>query len=502
MTHNGQRFSRLLCRALGVSALLPALLSLTLAASGCGSDPQQTGSSSGSNDTENLGEVQLDLASIPSGIVCISATFGSATRNVTVSAGQTSVNLTQLPIGTMTLDAKAYNVACSSIATATPTWLADTQTWTIQPGVYQPLSLVFRQYSATQANANFLPTVVKVATSGRNTALLLANGDVSYWGDSNSLPARRLGLTGAIDMGLGEGWGCALKSDGSVWCWGSGQSGQLGAGTALTFSATPVRVTSTVTFAKLFVGPWHACAATAYSAAAAVAGTYQVFCWGRNFYGQLGDGTQIDRFVPTSISPIGIAFALGNIHTCAVTAAGQVKCWGHNGMGQFGLGTSSGLLLTPNSATPATGLRGIVKIVAGEFHNLAIDASGQAFTWGYNSDADCGVGHRLSPVTTPTYIWGGVASGSDNCVVTTSQRLLCWGDNKKGQAGAIYSSVALTPQALFGGGIVGVGHGALADHTCALTSNGDVLCWGLDDYGQVTGRPDLNQYIPYAVTNW
>jgi len=127
---------------------------------------------------------------------------------------------------------------------------------------------------------------------------------------------------------------CALTPEGRAYCWGSIQNGGL----------TPTLVPGGVAFATLSDGGVRG----THSCAVSTAGP--TFCWGVNNYGQVGDGTNIERPVPTRIAGTYAFVQLsgGGEHTCGRTAAGQIACWGGNFVGQLGDGTTT----SRNAPTP------------------------------------------------------------------------------------------------------------------------------------------------------
>jgi alpha-tubulin suppressor-like RCC1 family protein len=139
--------------------------------------------------------------------------------------------------------------------------------------------------------------------------------------------------SGVVSITTGSSHTCAVTTAGGVKCWGYNGYGQLGDGT-ITYRTTPVDVSGlTSGVASIVAGSYHTCAVT-------IAGGMK--CWGRNNYGQLGDGTTTNRTTPVDVSGLtsGIASAAaGSYHSCAVTTAGGMKCWGWNGNGQLGDGT-------------------------------------------------------------------------------------------------------------------------------------------------------------------
>ena len=212
---------------------------------------------------------------------------------------------------------------------------------------------------------------------------------------------------------------CALMFSGGVKCWGVNDGGQLGAGTTDTYSTAPVDVlaasgsTTPMSGAvSVTSGGLHTCALISNGS---------VKCWGTNTYGQIGDGTVLTRSYP--VTPTGLtsgvsAVTAGNHFTCALKTGGSVVCWGRNNYGQLGNGTRT------NSATPvdvrtsssvASQLTGVVKLSAGYYHTCAIMSSGGIKCWGYNGWSQLGDGTTTvgnSPVD--------VATGSASFLSDTS----------------------------------------------------------------------------------
>jgi alpha-tubulin suppressor-like RCC1 family protein len=132
---------------------------------------------------------------------------------------------------------------------------------------------------------------------------------------------------------VGENYSCARMSDATVRCWGSNRYGQLGDGTFIN-RLTPVTVTGLTGVTALSVGGETSCA---------IAGG-QLYCWGANTYSQLGDGTVTHRATPRRVTPAGMQVrqvrVLGS-HACAVTTSNRLYCWGDNTRGQLGVGDGS-----------------------------------------------------------------------------------------------------------------------------------------------------------------
>lgn len=188
---------------------------------------------------------------------------------------------------------------------------------------------------------------VSVATGYLFSCAVLENAEVRCWG-WNANGALGLGnedgqvyLPSDEVVGVGDGaqvvagnhYACVRRTTGIVSCWGYNGSGQLGIG-ELTFTSLPVAAPIVGVHDAIFIagGESHACA---------VRQDGRVMCWGRNFYGQLGDGTTVDRAEPVFVEGIDDAtrVAAGGDHTCAESASRGLVCWGANFRGQLGDGT-------------------------------------------------------------------------------------------------------------------------------------------------------------------
>ena len=211
------------------------------------------------------------------------------------------------------------------------------------------------------------------------------DGDGSIDGDEfkhGSDPTGNPGIFPSSATAAGEYHSLALRLDGQVLAWGYNNYGQLGDGT-----------TTGQTYPKLIPGMTNIRAVAAgsnHSLALKADGT--VLAWGYNGYGQLGDGTTTNRSQPVTVQvsagvPLRgvVAVAAGDIHNLALKSDGTVWAWGYNAYGQLGDGTTVNrlnpvLLTDPNGDA----VRGIVAIAAGSNYSLALTADGKMLAWGYN----------------------------------------------------------------------------------------------------------------------
>jgi regulator of chromosome condensation (RCC1) repeat-containing protein len=200
-------------------------------------------------------------------------------------------------------------------------------------------------------------------------------------------------LDGKISAGPGYSLHtCAVTAAGAAECWGSNQYGELGDGTT-TASPTPVAVVGLASgVAAISAGMDHTCALTSAGA---------VKCWGANYHGQLGNGTTTASPTPVDVVGLGsgvVAISVGYSHSCALTSAGAVKCWGSNWAGQLGDGSQTDRLTPVDVVGLASG---VTSISSGSWDTCAITSAGAAKCWGWNWAGQLGDGTystRLAPV--------------------------------------------------------------------------------------------------------
>ena len=299
-------------------------------------------------------------------------------------------------------------------------------------------------------------------------------------------------------ISVGERFSCVATSSGGVKCWGLNDYGQLGNGTT-TNSTTPTSVsTLTSGVTAISAGEAHACALLTDGS---------VTCWGRNNYGQLGNGTTTNSTTPTSVSTLtsGVtAISAGQEFTCAVVSE-AAKCWGFNSSGQIGDGTTT-TRLTPTQSTSLTS--GISAITTGGFHTCVITSGGGLKCWGTTSWSTLPTNNGL-PIDIAGATSGvvAVAGGSwHTCFITTTGAAKCWGWGNYGALGDGLSSSRTTIGQVTGltSGVIGIASGGYnsgsEDHSCALLSNNSVSCWGWNTNGQIGDGTTTTRSVPTAVS--
>lgn len=185
---------------------------------------------------------------------------------------------------------------------------------------------------------------------------------------------------------------------------------------------------------NITTGEYHSCAITS---------TEAVYCWGLNSNGQIGDGTtDSPKLSPVTVSGLNsgvTAIAAGDSHTCVIKSGGAVFCWGKNDYGQVGDGTTAS---PKNTAVAVLGMAsGVIMITGAYLRTCAITSVGAMFCWGINDYGQIGDGTTTTPRPNPTAVSGmstgvsAIASGYKHTCAVKSGGAYCWGGNDHGQVG-------------------------------------------------------------------
>lgn len=321
-------------------------------------------------------------------------------------------------------------------------------------------------------------TFAAVVAADVNTYALSTRGEIWAWGqDRAALPLRGDGPTETavqapptrldisalpaglrfVDVTAGETFGCAVADDANLYCWGSDSNGQSGDGDGPA-NPSPVAVpvpAGETGWARVAAGSLQVCGVT-------VAGN--LYCWGGNSYGQVGDGNwntpmPFVTAVDTSAVPAGTKWAvpsMGDNHSCAISTAGDVYCWGRDSKEQLGDGVAEPPLPSKVSLRPIPSVMpagvDFVDMAAGDELNCAISS------------------------TADVYCWGNLPSGSRNVPTLTDWTFATTRD------------------------IAAIDVATSATHICATSTAGAVECTGMDLFGQLgNGTPDVPGPISFPA---
>ena len=388
---------------------------------------------------------------------------------------------------------------------------------------------LYAQWSA----ANWPP--VSIWGGAREVITLLADGSVWTWGynqngqlgdgsqNNSSMPGQVLGPGGTgflnnVTMVMGgELHNVALKSDGTVWAWGSDVTDQLGDG-GTTNSLWPKQVSGLSGVTKLGSRGYHS---------VAVESDGTVWDWGSDRFGALGDGKNIQNpGYTTAVEVIGvnnpIMVTAGYMFSVALLQDHTLVAWGNNADGEMGNGTSGGYQSSPQ---PVPGIDNVVWVSAGWTHVVAIRSDGTVWTWGANSwtgsfDCEdtyddnnlgffCGYG-KLGDGTendhyTPEQVPGlsgaimALAGDSYTAVLLRDGTVWTFGSNGAGQLGVTGIYQSLSPIQ-----VQGLCHAvyimARDFHSQALCSDGSLWSWGSGTSGELGNGAFSNSAVPVQVT--
>ena len=287
-----------------------------------------------------------------------------------------------------------------------------------------------------------------ISTSGATTCGIKTDGTLWCWGLNNfaqlgvntSSPR-----TKPVQVAPGQVWKqvatswfntCAIDTTGALYCWGQNLRGAAGVGRTSRYVGTPQLIGSpTDGWVDVSSGGWHTCA---------VRGDGSLWCWGQNSFGQVGTGKDGIQAAPAQIgtgsSWMKVSTSWG--HTCGVTTTGELWCWGLNKDGQIGNGTRDDAW-APQRVAPGTVW---TTVAAGDANTCALDSSGQAWCWGGNRYSQLGSGAGPSstvpvPATAVPPLTSISAGWMHGCGLSGSVPA-CWGSNEAGQLGTVTTRTA------------------------------------------------------------
>jgi alpha-tubulin suppressor-like RCC1 family protein len=291
---------------------------------------------------------------------------------------------------------------------------------------------------------------------------------------------------GFTAIAVGGASTCAVRS-GELWCTGARRFGALGnddptddcslADPSECIVTTPHPVAAAGTFTTAAVGNGYACAI-------ATEGT--LWCWGANGGGQLGNPDD-DALVPVQVesSADWLDVSAGGSSTCGIRSPGSLWCWGSNTAGQLGDGSVGGFSSSPVAVGTDDDW---VRVVSGGDHVCGIRSGGQLWCWGRNDVGQLGQGDVGDPSATPVSVpgdWSAVAlSGPHTCAVTAGGTLWCWGSNESGQVGTAPSESVPSPLQV-GTDTDWAAVAVSGSTSCGLRDDGTAWCWGSNAFGTV-----------------
>ena len=345
-------------------------------------------------------------------------------------------------------------------------------------------------------------TLRYLASFGRGEHGRLGNGHVGEL----TVPTPIRSFCDVHQIAAGRDHTVALSKNGHVWTWGLGHDGRLGLGDEES-REHPTRIScgpcADQFVTGIAVGEYHSLAVTA---------TRRLFTWGRGYYGRLGHGDTLNRYLPEmvrSLSHLQITgISAGVSFSMATTELGKLYTWGYGGHGQLGHGE------TKNYIQPELVRHGLEDEIvtvsaAGYGHSMAVTAKGELYTWGSGHGL---LGHsddnqRLTPakvVALEKKEIREIAAGYDHSLAVSSVGdLYTWGNGGYGQLGQGEGNHCIGKpelvQALSGQQCVSVAAGEY--HSIAITAVGTAYSWGHGGYGQLGHGNFNNCYTPQIIAD-
>lgn len=311
----------------------------------------------------------------------------------------------------------------------------------------------------------------------------------------------------------------ALSADGNAYAWGDNGYGELGDGTT-TSSGTPVAVSrgaipAVVSITQIAAGGYHNLA---------LGSDGRVYAWGQGTTGQLGDGAATNALAPVAVAagaiPAGVSItqvAAGNFHSLALGSDGHVYAWGNNADDQLGNGnapTAANVPVAVSAGAIPSGVS-ITQIAAGGDHSLALGTDGRVYAWGYGGDGEVGNGTTTARVGTPVQVSAGaipasvsitrIAGGSNHSLALGNDgHVYAWGRGGDGELGNATTTDSSVPVAVAAGGVppgVSITQIAAGDHhSLALGDDGQAYAWGANTFGQLGNGTTTGSSVPAVVS--
>jgi alpha-tubulin suppressor-like RCC1 family protein len=291
---------------------------------------------------------------------------------------------------------------------------------------------------------------------------------------------------------------CAIDEEGAAWCWGQNFYGQLGNDDLGNDSPVPVAVEGGLRFTELTTGGSHSCGLDEDRAA---------WCWGRNNNGQLGnDDLGNDSPVPVAVEGGHrfVAMSAGNSHVCAIDEDGAAWCWGRGSFGMLGNDDTA----DQPTPVPVAGGHRFSAIACGLNHTCALEeGDGDAWCWGDHRVGQLGNSDADSAQHVPLPVEGGrtysnlALGNSHSCAIDTGGDTWCWGRNGDGQLGNDDPEGVDQPVPVpVAGNQSFVRLSAQRAHTCGIDDDAALWCWGDNTTGELgNGEESESSLVPSPV---
>lgn len=287
----------------------------------------------------------------------------------------------------------------------------------------------------------------------------------------------------------------ALAEDGKAWTWGFDNSGTLGQGILITHTPTPSIIKGNISFSKLAAGY--------YQNIGINGANNSVWTWGEGSYGNLGAGNTTSRSSPVSIYGGHLCTNVDSgLRHCAILRAsdGMVLCFGYNAYGNLGDNSRT----NRSSPVPIVRNNSYSAIACQNYATFAIDSNdGSVWSWGYNVYGNLGDNSTISR-SSPVLVVGNhsfidIISGSNHTIALKADgSIWCWGLNNYGQLGDNTTTNRSSPVSVIGGhSFISLGIGYY--HSLALKADGTLWTWGYNGTGELGQGNTTSKSSPVSI---
>lgn len=297
-------------------------------------------------------------------------------------------------------------------------------------------------------------------------------------------------------LAVADSTACAINGERELYCWGSDNSGMLGDGGATnesTTAAAPIRIGTGTNWVSILGSEYTMCATTVEG---------DRYCWGANYDGQFGDEMVPANTAYTEPTKVNLPYAqhsIGDAHACAIDGTGTLLCWGDGYGGRVGDGVEDGHSVF---APTAVGTAKWKSVAAGTSHTCAIKQDGTLHCFGENSSGECGQPSETEYVLTPTQVgsdtdWATVRAGASiTCGLKTDGKIYCFGASV---AGPLAKGNPPEVPTQVGTESDWTSLSVLNTNPCGLKADGSLYCWGTNDDGQLATLPALSSSTPVQI---
>jgi alpha-tubulin suppressor-like RCC1 family protein len=310
---------------------------------------------------------------------------------------------------------------------------------------------------------------------------------------------------------------CTIPNDGIPACWGSNYYGQIGNGERGDDGAL---VPTSPDFTGVLNGKTVKEIVLGNSSTCVIASDDQVYCWGENGFGQLGNGSTTDSNTPVAVSTAGVlngktikVLKSADDTTCVIASDDKLYCWGYGRFGALANGSTANSTIPIAVAGGALGAKTIKQLDMNDNTTCVIASDDKMYCWGYGAYGTLGNGASSNSSATVAVDFTGVLSGKIitqvhmaglfTCVLADA-RVYCWGYGGEGALGQGATSNTNVPGAVNTAGVLSgksitkiAGTGSTM---CALTSDNFIACWGFGYDGELgNGTSNANSTLPVLI---